>query len=147
MVAWCAGGGGRPQKYSSKINIGKSFGHRSAVMSQDRNTGNNATPEGQWSLQNTIVAVAADSPLILKSVTSLSKAVEGLQSGEISWEADECYVFSQSKLLWYRLEKKDGAWSLENCKGSHVVDTRLVLEGTSSVSTAVEQMNAGARAL
>eukprot|EP00656_Telonema_subtile_P012063 TRINITY_DN1604_c0_g1_i2.p1 TRINITY_DN1604_c0_g1~~TRINITY_DN1604_c0_g1_i2.p1 ORF type:complete len:188 (-),score=25.78 TRINITY_DN1604_c0_g1_i2:230-793(-) len=101
-------------------------------------------PVGTWSVQNAVEALHFDSELILLGHNSLTKAVDDLQSGRITWEHEEAYVHSESKRAWFCLRRHEGAWSMEHVRPATVIDHKeWIIEGCGGVTEAVERLNGG----
>ena len=107
-----------------------------------------ATPAQEshkWSLQKSRIAVALDSPLILREYANVTEAVELLNiTTHFPWAYDECYVYSDKKGKWYQLWRHKGHWGLQYSREACVVDPQLVLDRTTVVTAAVDMLNAGA---
>ena len=95
-----------------------------------------------WSLQQTNLAIATDSELILRGCNNVTDAVAQLNRAGATQK--ECYVYSEFKKKWYLLKRGQAGWSLQCTQEAVVVEDELILPHSQYVQEAVEMLNRGA---
>jgi len=110
-----------------------------------------------WSLENSMEAVTADSPLVFNSVNAngnvqgvnwmnVTEVVGALNTDPSLWSGSDCYVYSQKRKRWYKLwtSGQDRYWDLKQTRELPEVEPSLVFHAVKAPTQAVAMLNADA---
>jgi len=107
----------------------------------ERISSNHSDESQFWAVEQTQLAVAADSELIYRGCNNVTDAVAQLNHSGSTQR--ECYVYSDFKRKWYKLWRGRGGWSLQCTQEAVVVDPELILPYSEFVQEAIDMLNRG----